>query len=237
MKSTTTLDITRYPNLEAKWLEITPVNLTNIESLQKTMIQAYKSVFNASAWREWKKCSKGCGNKWTFEEAPETCCGIETIDFYSDAEVSEAVQKVLQKTYSQCLALLDSEKKAVWFTWWWSDSLAGINQEKLKLNNEQYRELIKNLWEITDNPENTTWYYQSETGIISEYREGWIGRSLVASNEILLQENQEKAPYIIQRTSRKSPMFNIRKELGYEVVFDYNDEDERVLFAKKNTIS
>lgn len=93
------------------------VTRDNISALKTSLIRAYKSVFSASAWREGKKCAAGCGNKWTFEESPDECCKIPTIDYYADSEVSTSIRTVLNKTYSQCIVLLDENREVAGFTW------------------------------------------------------------------------------------------------------------------------
>lgn len=234
MKQDNNLDIKWCQTLNEKWLTIVSVNSDNIESIQTNLILAYKKIFSASAWKEGKKCANWCGNKWSFEEAPLTCCQKETIDYYSDEEVKNSIYSVIQKTTFQCLVVLEKDWNAVWFTWWWCDSLVNINSEKLALSENKYTELVWNLGRIKDNPEKTNWYYQSETWIIPEYRTMWIGKILVNSNDNLLWNNRDKINAIIQRTSQKSPMYNIRKQLWYEVVLLYEDADERVIFAKNN---
>jgi hypothetical protein len=122
------------------------------------------------------------------------------------------------------------------FTWGWNDSLEEINTEKLGLskNEWKFQKLSENLVN-NDIGDTEKWYYQSETGIVPSYRTRWVGTALVWINENLLQSNKDKVSAIIQRTSRNSPMFSIRKNLWYTEVFSYNDADERVLFAKNNS--
>jgi hypothetical protein len=65
------------------------------------------------------KCATAsCKFKTTYEEAPTSCpdCNGEIIDFYSDAEVSQAIARVMSKSYYQILALMNDEKVAG-FTW------------------------------------------------------------------------------------------------------------------------
>lgn len=232
----TTIDTTNYPVLERNGFQTISLDEKNIWTYQSGLIRAYKDVFNASAWREWVKCSAGCGYKATFEEALTICpnCSGGIEDYYSDTEISDSVLSVMSKAYFQCLILLNDNKVAG-FTWGWKDSLAGINNEKLGLSEESggYQNLVENLIG-NDIGGQENWYYQSETGIVPGYRTRGVGAALVSINETLLQSNRDKVATIIQRTSRNSPMYNIRTSLGYSEVYSYEDTDERVLFAKNN---
>ena len=223
--------------LNQKGFEIVSVTSQNMENYISGIARVYKDVFNSSAWREWVKCSSLCWFKATFEDAPGVCpnCSGAIEDFYSNIEIQESVEQVLSKTYSQCLLLLQ-EWNVAWFTWGWRDTLQNINADKLWLwdRTEAFDALIRNLekndidlssWEI---------YYQSETGISPSYRMKWLGTSLVALNEEYLRSNAQKVNSIIQRTSRNSPMYSIRENLGYTEVFSYDDEDQRVLFSRNN---
>ena len=228
-----TQNLDTYPLLRESGLSIVQVTPWNIWKLESRIIQAYKQVFNASAWREWVKCARLCGYKTTYEEAPQICpeCSGEIVDFYSNAEVSASIWNVMKKSYFQILILL-SEEKVIGFTWWWKDSLININTDKLKLPNMSVLDKILVEEGISDAE---SWYYQSETWIIPNFRTRWVWRELVAINENLLRANSASIDAIIQRTSTDSPMYNIRKWLWYKEIYQYSDTDKRVLFAKNNT--
>lgn len=229
-----TIDTSNFPVLTQNGFQIVSVNPESFPLYTSWTVRAYKDVFNASAWREWVKCAAGCWYKTTFEDAPNTCpnCKGNIEDFYSDAEVMESVQDVLARTYSQCLLLI-KEGQVAWFTWWWRDTLSALNKEKLWLDNEKILKLRSTLSEYGMNPEEE-FYYQSETGIVPQYRTRWIGNAIVWINEEFLSANRNKVASIIQRTSRKSPMYAIRVNNGYREVYSYDDTDARVLFAKNN---
>lgn len=230
-----------YSTLNQKGFEVASVDATNVMKYIPWITRVYKDVFNASAWKEWVKCSSGCWFKTTFEDAPQLCpnCSSGIEDFYSDLEIQESVEKVLSKTYFQCLLLIQ-EWDVAWFTWWWKDTLTGIDSEKLWLSESgdidapRMKNLIQNLQQNNINLSSWELYYQSETGISPQYRWKWLGTLLVAVNEEILRKNSDKVNAILQRTSRSSPMYTIRQNLWYNEVFSYDDEDKRVLFARNN---
>lgn len=231
-----TLNSQSFSTLSNNGFTIVSINSQNISWIETWIIRAYKDIFSASSWREWVKCSLGCGFKATFEEAPKICpiCPWDIEDFYSDEEVSASIRSVLDKSYYQFLILL-SWKKVAGFSWWWSDPLDTINQEKLWLTEWiQLPKLIQSL-ENLDIPLNNPLYYLAEVGIVREFQWKKLGKSLVAQGNILLQEVKKNINSTILRTSRNSPMYNIQKSLGAQEVFSYEDSDERVLFARNNS--
>lgn len=232
-----TLNTTSYPVLDDNGFQVVSIDQNSFWQYESGIITAYKEVFNASAWREWVKCSNGCGFKTTFEESPESCpiCSGTIEDFYSNTQISESVMDVLSRSYFQCLLLLKWDSVA-WFTWGWKDSLENINNEKLGLKQPlEYNKLVASI--LAQGIDTTSWeyYYQSETGVIPANRTRWIGAALVGINEELLRSNNDQVEAIIQRTSRQSPMYAIRANLWYSEVFSYEDSDERVLFARNNS--
>lgn len=216
-------------------LDIVSVDSQNISQLESWIIRAYKDIFNASSWREWVKCSLGCWFKTTFETAPDLCpnCSGNIEDFYSDKEVSVSIRSVLDKSYFQFLVLLSWERVA-WFSWWWWDSLETINQEKLWLDQwTQFSTLITSLADSNISNQNQL-YYLAEVGIVSEFQWRWVGKILVAQDNLLLRDVKDNIKSTILRTSRKSAMYKIQKSIWAQEVFSYDDLDERVLFAKNN---
>lgn len=232
-----TININKYPNLEKEWLRIADLSdVLTKDELVSSVVSAYKNVFNSSAWWEWVKCSSSCWYKETFEDAPEMCpnCWWKIEDYYSDLEVEIAIENISNEIrYKQALALFSDDGKVNGFTWGWNTNLEDLNKEKLGLSEKKLKELCNNLMKIWINPEER-FYYQSETGITLEYRKKWLWKDLIYLNQDLLEENKDKVPQIIQRTSKLSPMSKIRKKQGYKQVFDYGDEDQRIIFAKLN---
>lgn len=231
MNSTTNLTF-----LENSGFTITRLLPENLSKVEEGVIRAYKSVFNASAWREGVKCANGCDFKATFEEAPQACpnCSGEIVDFYSDEEVSEAIRSVMRKSFNQILVLL-YKKDVAWFSWWWKDNLPWINQEKLKLSKEEeLPQLVRGLNEKNID-ESWMFYYLSEVWITPEYRMKWLWWTLTNISNEALQEFRDEINAIIVRTSRSSPMYKIQTELWLSDIFSYNDTDNRVIFAKSNT--
>lgn len=232
-----TIDKNMYPELRNKWFEVADLtDITTKDKLMNWVVSAYKDVFNNSAWEEWVKCASWCWFKTTFEKSPVKCpeCNWWIEDFYSDTDVKWFVDNVVDRSsYKQALALVWEDEVVWWFTWGWNTELAELNKEKLGLSDEEYKKLCGELNNIWMNPE-AFLYYQSETGITGENRWKWLGKDLISLNQKMLEQNKDKVSQIIQRTSKSSPMYKIREKQWYSQVYDYNDEDWRVLFAKEN---
>jgi hypothetical protein len=228
-----TLNTQNYPSLSG--FQVVSVDQRNISDLESRIIRAYKQVFNASAWREWVKCATAsCKFKTTYEEAPKSCpdCNGEIIDFYSDAEVSQAIAWVMNKSYYQILALM-TKGEVAWFSWWWQDSLEIINQQKLGLNIDQFWSL--NTWlNIADIDPQWTFYYLSEVWIVPKYRKIWVGATITGMSYDSIKETTQIDASIV-RTSTGSPMYPIQEQLWSQVVFSYNDTDDRIILSRKNS--
>lgn len=231
-----TIDTNKYPNLWNRGFQVADItDNATLQTLIDSVIYAYKNVFNYSAWGEWVKCSNWCSYKSTFENKADVCpdCWWEIIDYYSEIEVKQEIEKVINNTKFKQAIVLFSDRDVWGFTWWWADNIENINDEKLWLNTDNYNELCENLtinWLKVDNP----FYYQSETGTTYKNRNKWLWRDLIYLNQDLLIENRDKVSQIIQRTSKGSPMYKIRKKQWYKEVYDYKDDDKRVIFAKIN---
>ncbi|MDD3302873.1 MAG: hypothetical protein PHN31_04900 [Candidatus Gracilibacteria bacterium] len=231
-----TIDTNKYPNLGNRGFQVADItDNATLQTLIDSVIYAYKNVFNYSAWGEGVKCSNGCSYKSTFENKADVCpdCGGEIIDYYSEIEVKQEIEKVINNTKFKQAIVLFSDRDVGGFTWGWADNIENINDEKLGLNTDNYNELCENLTINglkVDNP----FYYQSETGTTYKNRNKGLGRDLIYLNQDLLIENRDKVSQIIQRTSKGSPMYKIRKKQGYKEVYDYKDDDKRVIFAKIN---
>lgn len=230
-----TLNTQNYPSLSGSGLQVVSVDQCNISDLESRIIRAYKQVFNASAWREWVKCATAnCKFKTTYEETPLCCpdCAGEIIDFYSDAEVSQAIAWVMSKSYYQILALM-TQGEVAWFSWWWQDSLEIINQQKLWLDREQFRSL--NTWlTIADIDPQWTFYYLSEVWIVPKYRKKWVGANITGMSYDNIKEITQIDASIV-RTSTGSPMYPIQEQIWSQVVFSYNDRDDRIILSRKNS--
>lgn len=230
-----TLNIDNYPLLRESGISIVQVTPWNIWQLESRIIQAYKQVFNASAWREWVKCARLCGYKTTYEEAPTVCpeCSGEIVDFYSDAEVSEAIWKVMDKSYYQILILLAGWEVG-WFWWGWQDTLTTVNTEKFWLSQDKFRLLETWLAQNTINPE-WSFFYLSEVGIVPKYRKNWIWANITKLNYDTVKNQTPETDATIVRTSKGSPMYPIQKQIWSTVVFSYNDADNRIILSRKNS--
>lgn len=196
---------------------------------QQQIIRLYKRVFGYSSWNEGYRCAAGCGAKFALAQTPQNleCCGKPVVDFYSDPEVREMISGVMQQTQYRLLLLL-REENVIGFSWGWFDSLADLNRQKLKLDDTQVADLIEKIQDLLgDMPR--VFYYQSETGVDPEFRGKGLSQSLING----VEQSLPRQTVILQRTSRNSPMFNIRLKNGYSVVLDYNDADRRVLFCKQ----
>lgn len=220
------------------WMDIKSISELNVDEYLQQIVRLYREVFSESNWKEWLKCTdENCWYQCNYSKAPGSwkCqnCGSELTNFYSEDEIRWFVESLFTKNYYQAFIGVNDSQKVVAFTWGWVDSLVSLNDEKLWLSDEEFRELQKNLTWIWLNPEED-FYYQSETWV--DPWEQWKGlwKNITRKNQEILEGNEKQIWQILQRTSRQSRMYNIRVEQGYRLVYEYGDPEERVLFAKQN---
>lgn len=204
-----------------------------VRNLMESIIRLYKQVFGESEWEEGFKCNK-CGKKWRFSNAPVSgvCstlnCGTDLVEFYPNEEVEQMILKLVSNIqYRLFIALSDKAEELIGFSWGWFTDINTLNTDKLKISNSQLESLRQNIQRLFGMVPKSL-YYQSETGVEKKYR----GKNIAAGMIQKTEDSLPKGTLILQRTTQKSPMFRIRLNAGYQVVFGYEDEDQRVLFAK-----
>jgi len=177
---------------------------------------AYKQVFGESNWEEGKKCA-ACGKKFRLSQAPTTCCQENVTDFYADEQVRQSIQSAQENFGFQIVRLFTQDLSG--FSWGWQGSLPEINEEKLSVDYKEIAEL---------GTRSANWFYLSELGVSTEERGRGYGRILL---RILLATLPKNTPVIL-RTSMRSELYSLIQTEGFETVYDYGDQDARILSAK-----
>lgn len=160
-----------------------------------------------------------------------SCDNPDLIQFYDNLSLKKDLDLLSEKEkYQEQVADVLGEK--VWFIWWWNSSLSLLNSDKLRLNESQYEELYNQIYSLYPDFDFSDFYYFAEVWVKSDYRWLDIAWELYRNNLEQLKERGEK--FIVVRTTKKSDVpYKWFKDLWYIDVFNYNDEQDRVILVFK----
>lgn len=194
------------------------------------IMNLYKNIFWDAPWNEWyicKKCSNIFPKNYTW-----SCCNKDTIEpFYKNNELKETLQTLKSKeSYREIVAsILD---KPVWFIWWWNTNISELNTEKLSLNSNELDKLILESRRIFPNFDFQNFYYLAEIWVKTEQRWKDIAGNLYRKN--LEEIKKWDVEYILVRTTKKTQKpYEWFKRDWFMDVYDYNDEQQRVILIKQ----
>lgn len=227
------------------------INIVNDQWHQKDQekVDLYIRVFGEEPWNEWYKCKNDNCNKQYYALSEVNAknlveclnCGTKLEKVYNEKDLSNDWKKWESKEwYIERLAETDVDKikdetsKLVGFILWWDDDIASLNKEKFWLTEDDMNTLNENIMKIHPDFDLSHFYYFSEIWVEKKYRdtEDHIATRLYASMEDQAIKNGKKC--IILRTTQKSNLpFKRFRKLWYDVVFNYNDENDRVIMIKK----
>ena len=160
-----------------------------------------------------------------------SCRESKLEPFYKNSEVKETFTQLSEKLwYKELIAkALNNE---VWFIWWWQTSLEQLNVDKLWLNEDQIRILVRKISDLYTGFNFENFYYFAEIWVKNDYRWQDIAWELYRQN--LEQIKSSWVDYIVVRTTKKTdvPYKWFLKE-WYREIFSYNDEQDRVILVIK----
>lgn len=194
----------------------------------------YKQVFGEAPWNEGFVC-RNCETLYpTSGGKPETCrnCSGEKIEeFYDDAELSEELEALTKKEgYVERVAEI-MDGGLVGFAWGWTSDLDALNREKLSLGAEGLSAMRANIAERFPEYDDSPVYYFAEIGVRAECRGQDVAGELYRSKMEGAKNLGKK--YSVVRTTRKSDVpFKWFVRDGFEVVYEYGDDRDRVILMK-----
>lgn len=194
----------------------------------------YKQVFGEAPWNEGFVC-RNCEALYpTSGGKPESCrnCGDEKIEeFYDDAELGRELEALTKKDgYVERVAdILD--EGLVGFAWGWVSDLETLNREKLSLEGEAMSSMLTNIGECFPEYDGSPVYYFAEIGVRAEYRGRDVAGELYRSKMEGAKSLGKK--YSVVRTTRKSDVpYKWFVRDGFETVYEYGDDRDRVILMK-----
>jgi len=199
-------------------------------------IALYTRVFGEAPWNEGYACPI-TGNLYPLSSGQLTCLCCETPNntkpFYTPEELQSTFALLEKKKwYQEQIAIVTGNTSPVGFMWGWRSSLEEINEEKLKLNTEQIKDLELLIKDKNSNFDIENFYYFAEIGIESGNRGGDIAGNLYrAQIESVLRNGSWD---ILVRTTKKTDLpYKWFLKMWYIPVFDYNDQQDRVILIKQ----
>lgn len=198
----------------------------NIKEVIPKIIACYQDVFSDGPWHEWKECQK-CGMYWgkkdkeflhqmNFEH-----CGTPIEDFWKKEDVQATIHSVLNLDSSFFVAIQD--EKIVGFCWGYV-----IDGEKL----DDYLK-IGVVAQIEEKYGNVKIAYQSEIGVLSQFRGKKIARRMFRARHIdFLSLGADVGVVRTRKLPEPSITYLWFKKLGYETIASYPVTDGRVILAK-----
>lgn len=201
----------------------------NVDWISK--IKLYKEIFWDPPWEEWFIC-KNCN--WIYPKRfMWSCkCWKSVLEpYYKNKEVKKYFKDLsYEKNYKELV--INILNKDIWFTWWWNTSLDNLNNNNLKLSEQQIIELKNFIISKYNDFDAENFYYFAEIWVKKEFRWKDFAWDLYCENLEKLKERWEK--YIIVRTTKKSDIpYKWFLKLGYEEIFQYNDMRNRIVLICK----
>lgn len=202
----------------------------------ESKIALYTRVFGEAPWNEWYICPV-TGNLYALSSKQTTClcCSIpnRTKLFYTAEELRTTFELLEKKKwYQEQIAKLTDGDNPVGFMWWWRSNLLEINSDKLKLTPEQLEKLKLEIKKNNETFNLLDFYYFAEIGIESGNRGSDIAGTLYRTQiESVLRSGGWD---ILVRTTKKTDLpYKWFLKMWYIPVFDYNDQQDRVILIKQ----
>lgn len=219
------------------------VNIINNESYENLQekTKLYINVFGEEPRNEWFECKNDeCDKQYyalskIYAENISHClnCSTQLEKVYDQNILEQDRQKWASKEW-YVWRLAEKNAELIGFILWWNDTITSLNDEKFDLKKPEIERLETNIKNICPDFNLNNFYYFSEIWINKDHRwtDDHIAWRLYRSMEEQVIKNGKE--YLILRTTQKSDLpFKWFQKLWYNVVFNYNDENDRVIMIKK----
>lgn len=140
--------------------------------------------------------------------------------FYNKAEVAQQRSERSQKPwYREIIAKDSNTEEVAWFALWRETTIEQLNQDKLNLS-PQERATIQ---QQTKNTSEDIFFYLSEIGTKTSWRKQKVASQLY---QALIPS---KKPTILRTTKKSAMPYQWFKNKWFEDLYEYNDEQQRVI--------
>lgn len=194
----------------------------------------YINIFGEEPWNEWYKCNDCDKLFWLSEiDGIKKCtCGWLLELFYDKDEVENNRNDWTKKEGYVWKLAENPEWEMIWFIMWRESNIDKLNKEKLWLDENQIKILLNSIKEKFDEFDSEKIFYAADMWVKKDWRWVGIASSLYKAREKSIVANGMK--FVIVRTTKKSDKpYKWYKNEWFVDVFDYQDQQERVLLVKK----
>ena len=190
------------------------------------VVACYQNIFAEQPWNEWKKCVV-CNKKWGSDDSEEIIslnsihCDQSLVDFWPEEIVVIDLLKEINQEASSWIVL--DQEKVVGFCWGYP-----ISPEDLEIKLE-LPGLANNIKTYSEDCDKVA--YQDELGLLSEYRNKGIAKNLVKARLNDFRDQSLNVGVLRTKTNPPTVTYLWYQKLGYQVIAEYNDDDQRVILA------
>ncbi len=212
----------------------TTTKITSYEKNTTTLdeqIQTYIQVFWEAPWNEWRVDEEG-------KVYPLSCPDVEASwrPYYNPDLLKQEQKYQSQKQwYVKMIATVlnqTNDNECVWFTMWWLTTLEKLNEEKLGLTEVDFdtlqKKLIREFWFEA----NKEIFYGSEMWVRIDQRGRGVASKLYDAREQEVLQKNWSIPCLIRTTKSTDVPYKRYLKKGYEEIYEYNDDQDRVLLMK-----
>lgn len=209
------------------------INDNDLNNTQKADL--YINVFGEQPRNEWYQCND-CKKLYSISEVKKNeiiqcLCWWKLENFYDINKVENDLASWSEKQWYiwKLASTLDGE--LVWFILWRETNIDDINQSKLWLDDMQINILKDNIKNNFYDFDFDRFFYAAEIWVNNSFRDLGIASKLFQEREANIIKNNIK--YILVRTIKniEKPYLRYIKQWFVDV-FDYNDQQDRVLMVK-----
>ncbi len=204
----------------------------------ESKVWLYMDIFGEDPWNEGYICPE-TNMLYPLSSGQEscTCCNpsVKTNLFY-DRETLQSLFSTLEKKvwYQEQIAMWP-DQKPIWFIWWWRSDIYSINTEKLWLSDPQLSELLASIKKKDPSFDLNDFYYFAEIGV--EYASRWADiAGMLYRAQIEAITSQGNGNILVRTTKKTQKPYEWFLRMWYSSVFDYNDQQDRVILIKKYAV-
>lgn len=197
------------------------------------LLDMYIQIFWVEPWNEWFVC-ENCWKLFPINKKNISCCG-QVKPFYDKKELLKDFKSWYEKKWFMWIISTNTKNNLldpIWFNIGWLTSIEKLNQDKLGLWDDELKKLKQNILKTYTNFDLGNTFYIADLWLKEEFR--W--QKLASSMFYGLMKEIENKNYnnIIVRTTKKSDVpYKWFKKIWFQEVFNYNDEQDRVILVYK----